>query len=119
MSAGRNASSLLISLIITVILFVVFAAASSLGTLERHAYMPNAGWEQPKASTPAGIIGGVCAPTAVTSGFPLASSRQAEIPHNCLKATNPVARAMNFALSFALAAIVSVALVVTTKGRRT
>lgn len=119
MSAGRSASGLLFALVATVILFGVFAGISSLNVLEKHAYMPEFGWQQPKVSTPAGIVGGVCAPLGVragfsgpsvgTTGFPLSNTRQADAPHDCLKATNPLARSMNFAIYFAAAAIISVA----------
>ncbi len=112
MSAGRNASSLLFTLIATIILFSVFVGISSMNALENHAYMPSFGWREPSVDyRPAGIIGGVCAPTTATTGFPIASTRQAEIPDNCMKATNPLAQVMNYALYFAIAAIISVGLV--------
>jgi len=118
MSAGRNASTLLISLVGAVILFFAFAGVSSLNALEQHAYMPDIGWEQPKVETPEGIIGGVCAPTKATNGFPLAYSKQADLPHNCQKATNPLARSMNYALYFATAAIIAVGAASRLKGLR-
>jgi len=93
-------------------LFGVFVGVSNLNVLEKHAYMPEFGWDQPKVveNALAGApIGGVCAPTNVTSGFPLADKRQADLPYDCLKATNPLAQYMNYALYFAVAAIISVA----------
>lgn len=109
MSAGRSASSLLFTLIATIILFGVFAGISSLNALEKHAYMPSFGWTQPTDNAPG--LHGVCEPTTATSGFPLASSRQAAAPDNCLKATNPLAMYMNYALYFAVAGIISVGVV--------
>lgn len=111
MSAGRSASTLLATLVATMLLFAVFVGISTADILERHAYTPGFGWNQPADKTPGNILHGVCASTAVTSGFPLAASRQAAPPDNCLKATNPLAQAMNYALYFAAAAIISVALV--------
>jgi len=115
MSAGRNASSLLFTLVATIVLFTVFAGVSSLNALEKHAYMPEFGWgKEPSVDYhPGSIIGGVCAPTptVANAGFPITSTRQAEIPDNCLKAKNPLAQVMNFALYFAVAASISVALI--------
>lgn len=117
MSAERNASTLLISFAATIILFLLFMGVSSLSVLERHAYMPDIGWEQPKVSAPAGIIGGVCAPDPATNGFPLAYRRQADLPHNCLKATNPMSQYMNYALYFAVAAVIAVAIATVVRNR--
>lgn len=110
MSAGRNASSLLITLIVTIVLFAVFAGISSLNALEKHAYMPGFGWEGPNVDNPDNIIGGVCAPATFISGFPIANTRQA-MPKNCLKDTNIIASSMNYALYFAVAAIIAVGVV--------
>jgi len=108
MSAGRNASTLLITLIATIVLFAVFASVSSLNTLEKQAYMPSIGWQQPTDN--ASGLHGVCDIDTSTTGFPLATTRQAAPPDDCLKAANPLAQAINYALYFAVAAILSVAL---------
>jgi hypothetical protein len=99
---------LLFSLLATAVLFLVFAGVSTVNLLERHAYMPDVGWQQPKVNASNSVIGGVCATDTATSGFPLATSRQADAPNNCQKATNPLARSMNYALFFAVAAIIAV-----------
>lgn len=114
MSAGRNASTLLFTLVATIILFAVFAGVSSLNVLEKHAYMPQAGWNQPTDNAPG--LHGVCDIDTATAGFPLAVSRQAAPPDDCLKATNPLAKAMNYALYFAVAGIISVAVVGSVRG---
>jgi hypothetical protein len=115
MSAGRSASSLLFTLIATIILFGLFVGVSSLKALEKHAYMPGFGWQQP-ADNAAGLHG-VCEPTTATTGFPLVTTRQADAPDNCLKARNPLAHAMNFALYFAIAGIISVGVVESMRSR--
>jgi hypothetical protein len=66
---------------------------------------PDADWH------PGSIIGGVCAPTTAINGFPLASTRQAEIPDNCLKVINPLAQLIDYALYFTVAAIIAVSVV--------
>jgi hypothetical protein len=106
MSAGRSASSLLFTLIATIVLFAVFAGISSLNVLEKHAYMPGFGWNQP-ADTASGLHG-VCDIDTSTRGFPIAATRQAAPPDDCLKVKNPLAQAMNYALYFAVAGIISV-----------
>jgi hypothetical protein len=106
---------LLFSLLGTMLLFVIFAGVSTVNLLERHAYMPDVGWQQPTDN--ASGIHGVCAPTTVTSGFPLASAKQADAPNNCLKAINTLARSMNYALFFAVAAIISVGAVSSLRNR--
>jgi hypothetical protein len=109
---------LLFTLIATIILFFVFAGVSTLNVLEQHAYMPSFGWKEPTADYhPGSIIGGVCGPTAAINGFPLASTRQAAIPDNCMKATNPIASAINYALCFAIAGIISVGVVESVRSR--
>jgi hypothetical protein len=101
----------LFSLIGTIILFFVFAGVSSLNILEEHAYMPDFGWKEPSVDYhPGSVIGGVCAPTTTLGGFPIANTRQAAIPDNCMKAWNPLAGFMDYALWFALAAFISAAL---------
>ncbi len=109
MSAGRNASSLLFTLIATIILFAVFAGISSLDPLEKHAYMPGFGWDEPTDNAPG--LHGVCEVDTSTTGFPLATGRQAAPPDDCLKAANPLAKAIDFALYFAVAGIISVGVV--------
>jgi hypothetical protein len=106
MSAGRNASMLFVSAVMTLVLFLVFAGVSRLDALEKHAYVPGVGWQQPADNAPG--IHGVCAPDSATGGFPLADSRQAALPDNCSKAHNVTARAIDFALYFAVAAIIGV-----------
>lgn len=106
MSAGRSASSLLFTLIATLVLFAVFAAVSNLDSLEKHAYAPEFGWNQPTDN--ASGLHGVCDISTATTGFPLAVTKQAAPPDDCLKATNPIARSLNFALYFAAAGIISV-----------
>jgi hypothetical protein len=106
---------MLFSLLGTMVLFLVFIGAGTLDLIEEHAYMPQVGWQEPTDNAPG--IHGVCAPTTATSGFPLAATRQAAPPNNCLKATNPLARSMNYALYFAIAAIISVG-AVSSIGRR-
>jgi hypothetical protein len=81
--------------------------------LEKHAYMPQTGWNQPPGVVPG--LHDVCPST--TSGFPLASSREVETPVNCLQAKNSLARSINYALYFAAAAIIAVAVVERIKDR--
>ncbi len=113
--AHRNASTVLFSLLGTAVLFLIFAGVSSLNFLEQHSYVAQIGWQEPTDKAPG--IHGVCAPTDATSGFPLATAKQASPPNNCLKATNPLAQAMNYSLFFAVAAIIAVG-AVNTMARR-
>lgn len=117
MAAARNPNMILFSLIVTVVLFGVFIGLSRLHVLERHAYVPEAGWQQPSASSIAASHGGCSYDPKTTSGFPLVYSRQADLPYTCLKAKNPLARSLNFAACFALGCVVAVGITELAKER--
>jgi hypothetical protein len=95
----------------TVILFLIFAGVSTLSVLGRLAYVPETGWQQPAISSINDSSGGCAYDRKTTSGFPVAYNRQADEPYSCLKAMNSLARAVNYALCFAIAAILSVSIV--------
>jgi hypothetical protein len=110
MAAGRNASTLLITLVATIVLFVVFVAGSKVDAVDKHAYSLDFGWQIPKTGQPSGE----CDRAVTYKGFPLRSSRPADPaddPSGCLDSTNPFAGAMDFALCFAAAGIISAAVV--------
>lgn len=105
MSAGRTASTLLLSLVSTAVLFTLFALAIRIPPLADYSYHLDYGWQRAAAS-PAGQ----CDKPLADRGFPLTTERPAkDDPSGCLEETNPLAGYMNLALCFALAAIVGVA----------
>lgn len=116
MSAGRSASSLLITLLMTIVLFVVFMAWSRLDILQKHAYDLGYGWKEATTLYPVGDCGSGYA----NAGFPLKSSRDDRRdydPSGCEGGTNVLARDMNYALYFAAAGIVSVGIVEMVRSR--
>lgn len=110
MAAGRNASTLLMTLVATFVLLGVLLVVSGLNVFEKHAYTLNFGWQTPTAPQPSGV----CDRAVTYKGFPVRTSRPADPaddPSGCLDSTNPLAESLNFALCFAVAGLVSVTVV--------
>ncbi len=106
MSAGRSASTLLFALVSTIVLFAVFSVVINLSALSKYSYDPGYGWQAEKAT---GALRGICDRPLTTKGFPLTTRRPAkDDPSGCLDETNTLAKDINLALCFSLAAIVSV-----------
>lgn len=103
--AAQNASSLLAGLVIAAALFGVLLGASSLKPLAGRGYALDYGWQTPPQPV---SHGGVCDRPLITKGFPLTTARPANDPTGCLDARNPLAQAMNVAICFAIASILSV-----------
>lgn len=120
MSAGQNASFALIGLIATCLLFGIFAGISHLNVLEKHAYAMEVGWQKVTMTSPTYVspVGG-CKGGGETEGFPLASKRPVRDidPNGCLKAPNPLANAMNYAIYFAVACIIGAGVVNVARSR--
>ncbi len=121
MATSQSASMVLFSLLGTVILFVAFAGISKLNILDRHAYVPEVGWQWPSETKPPSTDNweyyDTCQNKNKTSGFPLADWRGAASAVRCLHATNPLASGINYALYFAAAAILSTGIVIAMKER--
>jgi hypothetical protein len=110
MAIGRNASTLLLTLVATIVIFAVLLVVSGLGTLERHAYTLNFGWQVPNVGQPSGV----CDRALTYKGFPIRTGRPADPaddPSGCLDSTNALAQGINFALCFAVAGLVSATVV--------
>lgn len=107
MSAGRNASSLLIALIGTVILFVAFAATINLPFLSKYSYTLDYGWKKETPSVLANERTRECPNPNETAGFPITTSRPTNSGLSCTE-TNVLAKELNLALCFAAATITAV-----------
>lgn len=104
MSAGQSASTLLISLVSTAVLFTAFALAIRIPALANYSYQVDYGWQRSAQPRPAGE----CDRPLTGKGFPLATERPAKgDPSGCLTETNPLAGDMDLALCFAVAAIIA------------
>lgn len=110
MSAGRNnASILLIALVSTVILFLVFVVVAHISALAKESYALDYGWQAAPKHSAVHAIGGECDRILTVKGFPLRTQRpDSNDPTGCSDQTNPLARGLDLALCFALAAIISV-----------
>ncbi len=116
MATGRNASSLLVTLLMTIVFFALFVGISSIDMLSRHAYDFGYGWQASTVKYPAGD----CAHPYTNTGFPLKNTkddRRDEDPSGCEGSSNPLARSMDLALFFAAAAILSAGIVGVAKER--
>lgn len=112
MSAGRTASAFLVTIVSTLVFFLVFWAVSSLPVLTKHSYTTDYGWQTARTVQAAGVQG-VCDRPLTTKGFPLSTRRPvpaAADPSGCQDQTNPMAGYMNLALCFAVAALISTAI---------
>lgn len=116
MLAGRSTSSLLITLLMTVVLFMAFMAWSRLDVLQEHAYDLGYGWQEATTVYPAGD----CSAGYSNEGFPLKSRRDDRRdydPSGCEGGANMLARSLDYALYFAVAGIVSVGVVEMVRSR--
>ena len=103
--AASRASTLLLTLVSTGILFVVFVLVTKISVLTDYSYQLDYGWQN-KGTVQAY---GQCDRPLVSKGFPLTTQRPAkDDPSGCLDETNPLASDINLALCFAFAAIVAV-----------
>ncbi len=112
MATQRNAKVLLVTLVSALILFLILVATINIPALGKHGYVANFGWQTPESQA-----GGGCDRALATKGFPLTTQRPANDAAGCLDSTNPLARAMNLALCFVAASVISVALTEGIKGR--
>lgn len=104
MSASRNASTLLLALLSTIVLFAIFVATASISFLSKHSYALDYGWQTSRPDLP----GQYCNPELATKGFPIKTDRhEPGEASGCLDQTNLLAHDMNLALCFAAAAIIS------------
>ena len=112
MSASRTASAFLVTIVSTLVLFLVFWAIGNLPVLAKHSYATDYGWQTvPAARTTA--VQGICDRPLTTKGFPLSTRRPAPAaadPSGCQDQSNPMAGYMNLALYFAAAALISTAI---------
>lgn len=116
MAAGRNASAVAFTLVITVVLFGIFIGVINLAALKNHGYTAGFGWQTPAASN----VRGECDRKLEAEGFPFSTTKPASLaddPSGCLDDKNVVASMMNVAVCFVAAGIISVALVEGIKDR--
>lgn len=119
MSAGRNnASILLIALISTIVLFLVFVAVAHISALAKESYALDYGWQTAPKHSAAHTTAGECDRALTVKGFPIRTQRpDSSDPTGCSDQTNPLARGLDLALCFALAAMISVGVAEATRSR--
>jgi hypothetical protein len=113
MSAGRTASAFLITIVSTLVLFLVFWAIGNLPVLAKHSYATDYGWQTVQTTQQTTAAQGICDRPLTTKGFPLSTRRPAPAavdPTGCQDQSNPMAGYMNLALYFAAAALISTAI---------
>ena len=96
---------------------MVFVGVSRLDVLEKHSYALDVGWQTPAGQT---APQGECDRLLTKRGFPLTIRRPAPAdadPTGCLDQTDPLASAMNYAIYFAAACILSVGVVGAVRSR--
>ncbi|HEX5744366.1 MAG TPA: hypothetical protein VFX84_02870 [Candidatus Saccharimonadales bacterium] len=116
MMSGNRASSLLVALVATIMLFSVFAAAINVPLLANYSYDLDYGWQAEAPSALANERTRECPNPARTAGFPITTSRPADNGLACFE-TNTLAKYMNLALCFAAASIIAVAIATATRNR--
>lgn len=107
-----KANSLLVAMVVTLMLFGVFATITKLSLLSGSSYALDYGWEKPKTAK-VSTLQGNCTVPAAKRGFPIlyerqANDRPADSSGRCQSSVNPLARYMDMALCFAAAAIIGV-----------